>query len=308
MPAASMVRVAVCQATPCLFDSSRGVAVVEEWVRRAAAAGAQLVLLPEAFLPGYPRGVGFGMVVGSRSEEGRRLYRELWQASVDVPGPETARIASTCRECGIHVAVGVIERSEVGTTLYCTLLLFGADGKLIWRHRKIKPTGSERLIWGEGDGSDIQVVATDLGQIGGLICWENYMPLPRVALYEGGVEIYLAPTADSRDTWQNTLGHIACEGRCFVLGCNQFVPRDAYPSHWRDLPEVQALPEIACRGGSAIYSPLGQTMVAPVYDREGLLIADLYRDSLVEARLDFDAVGHYARPDLFRLHRSPPRY
>jgi nitrilase len=181
------------------------------------------------------------------------------------------------------------------------LLYLGPDGQLLGRHRKLKPTGSERLIWGEGDGSTLTVLDTELGKIGGLICWENYMPLARMAMYAKGVEIYLAPTADARDTWQATLRHIACEGRCFVLGCNQFLTKAMYPDDLEGIDQLADQPEVMCRGGSAIISPLGEVLAGPLYDEEGMLLADLDLGEVTRSRFDFDVVGHYARPDVFRL-------
>jgi nitrilase len=172
---------------------------------------------------------------------------------------------------------------------------------VIGKHRKLKPTGAERLIWGEGDGSTLTVLATEFGRIGGLICWENYMPLARMALYGKGVELYLAPTADARETWHATLRHIACEGRCFVLGCNQFVTKDMYPASLPGGHELTEQPDVMCRGGSAIISPLGEVLAGPLYDQEGVLFAELDLGEIVRSKVDFDVVGHYARPDVFQL-------
>ncbi|MCX7706943.1 MAG: carbon-nitrogen hydrolase family protein, partial [Anaerolineae bacterium] len=172
---------------------------------------------------------------------------------------------------------------------------------ILGKHRKLKPTAAERLIWGEGDGSTLTVLDTAFGKVGGLICWENYMPLARMALYARGVEIYLAPTADARDTWQATLRHIACEGRCFVLGCNQHVTKAMYPTDLPGIEELASQPEVMCRGGSAIISPLGEVLAGPLYDQEGILYADLDLGEVVRGKFDFDVVGHYARPDVFQL-------
>ncbi len=293
------VRVAVAQATPVMLNPEATAARAVERIKAAAQAGAKLVLLPEAFVPGYPRGLGFGTVVGARTPVGRDEFRELWDVAVTVPGPVAGAIAAAARDAKIYVGVGVVERFH--GTMYCTLLLFDDRGELILHHRKLRPTGAERLMWGEGDGSSLTVVETPFGRIGGLICWENYMPLARTALYAQGIEIYLAPTADARETWQATLRHIACEGRCFVLGCNQFVRRSDFPAHWAEKPEIAALPEIACRGGSAIYSPLGAPVSGPVWDREELIVADLEMDDIARGKFDFDATGHYGRPDVFEL-------
>ena len=301
--AGTSYRVGVAQAASVLFDRDRSTEKAAGLIREAGGRGVRLVLLPEAFIPGYPRGLSFGMAVGSRSKQGRALWQIYWENAVDIPGPATEALGAAAREAGVFAAVGVIERDLEHSpgTLYCTLLYFGPDGRLLGKHRKLKPTGSERLIWGEGDGSTLTVLPTELGRIGGLICWENYMPLARMALYGKGVEIYLAPTADARDTWQATLRHIACEGRCFVLAANQFVTKEMYPAELPGGEELVAQPSIMCRGGSAIVGPLGEVLAGPVHDREEILVAAIDLAEIVQARLDFDVVGHYARPDIFRL-------
>jgi nitrilase len=298
-----IVKVAVVQAAPILFDRETTLRKACRLIQEAADGGAELVLFPEAFIPAYPRGLSFGMVVGSRKPEGRHLWQTYWEGAVEIPSPATEALSTAVKDAGIHMAMGVIERDAQfsGGTLYCTLLYFGPDGAIIGKHRKLKPTGAERLIWGEGDGSTLTVLPTALGKIGGLICWENYMPLARMAMYGKGVELYLAPTADARETWQATLRHIACEGRCFVLGCNQFVTREMYPVELQEHQELAGGPEVMCHGGSAIISPLGEVIAGPLYDAEGILFADLDLDEIVRAKLDFDVVGHYARPDVFQL-------
>ena len=299
----SSVKVAVVQASPVLFDRKETVKKACHLIHKAAAQGAQFVLFPEAFIPAYPRGLSFGMVVGSRSEEGRHTWQAYWDNAVDVPSPATDTLGAAVRKAGVYMAIGIIERDSQFSrgTLYCTLLYFGPDGQVIGKHRKLKPTGAERLIWGEGDGSTLTVLNTELGKIGGLICWENYMPLARMAMYSKGVELYLAPTADARETWHATLRHIACEGRCFVLGCNQFVTKDMYPASLQVAHELAEQPDVMCRGGSAIISPLGEVLAGPLYDREGMLFAELDSGEIVRSKVDFDVVGHYARPDVFQL-------
>jgi nitrilase len=297
------VRVAVVQAAPVLFDCPASVEKACLLVDEAASQGAQLILFPEAFIPAYPRGLGFGTLVGSRSPAGRRTWHRYWANAIDVPGPETEALGAAARQVQAYLVVGVIERDSQFSagTLYCTLLYFGPAGQLLGKHRKLKPTGAERLIWGEGDGSTLTVLPTEVGRIGGLICWENYMPLARMALYGKGVDIYLAPTADARDTWQATLRHIACEGRCFVLGCNQYVTKDMYPADLEGLGDLADLPQVLCRGGSAIVSPLGDEIAGPLYGQEGTLYADLDLAEVTRSRFDLDVVGHYARPDVFQL-------
>ncbi|MBV7328102.1 carbon-nitrogen hydrolase family protein [Chloroflexi bacterium TSY] len=299
----NLLKAAVVQSAPVLFDCGATVDKACRLIQEVGQDGAQLVLFPEAYVPAYPRGFSFGMVVGSRSDAGRLLWQRYWQNAVCVPGAETDRLGEAARQANVYLAIGVIERDADFRrgTLYCTLLYFGPDGHLLGKHRKLKPTGSERLIWGEGDGSTLTVIETFFGTIGGLICWENYMPLARMAMYGKGVDIYLAPTADSRETWQATLRHIACEGRCYVLGCNQFVTKEMYPADLASTGELADFPDIMCRGGSAIISPLGEVLDGPLYDKEGILYADLNLDDVVRSRLDFDVVGHYARPDVFQL-------
>jgi nitrilase len=295
--------VAAVQAASIPFDREATVAKAVSLIQDAAATGAKLILFPEAFISGYPSGLSFGTVVGKRSDLGRRLWGRYWESAVEVPSRATEKLAAAAREASVYLVIGVIERDTQSSrgTLYCTILYFGPDGRLLGKHRKLKPTAAERFIWGEGDGSTLPVFDTGVGKIGGLICWENYMPLARMAMYGKGVEIYLAPTADARDTWQATLRHIACEGRCFVLGCNQFVTKAMYPAVLRDLPEMAGAPEVMSRGGSAIISPLGEVLAGPLFDEEGILYAALDRREIVRAKLDFDVTGHYARPDVFQL-------
>lgn len=300
MAQGNTVKVAVVQTGPVLLDREATTAKVCELIEAAAQEGARLVLFPEALIPAYPRGLTFGTVVGARSEAGRRAFGRYWDNGVDVPGPVTEVVGAAAEQAQCYVALSVVERTgpHRGGTLYCTLLYFGRDGRLLGKHRKLKPTASERLIWGEGDGSTLTAVETGFGVVGGLICWENLMPLARMAMYAKGVDIYLAPTADARDSWQATIRHIACEGRCYVLSCNQYVPAGAVPTDWE---EVEDAGSVACAGGSAIVGPLGDYLAGPLYDQEGILLAELDLDLIPQARFDFDVVGHYSRPDVFRL-------
>ena len=296
-------KAAVIQAAPVLFERQASIDKACQLIQEAAVQGAQLALFPEAFIPAYPRGLTFGTVVGSRSPEGRLTWQRYWENAIEVPSPDTAALGEAARQAGIYLAIGVIERDSQFSrgTLYCTLLYFGSDGNLLGKHRKLKPTAAERLIWGEGDGSTLTVIHSELGTIGGLICWENYMPMARMAMYGKGVEIYLAPTADARDTWQATLRHIACEGRCYVLGCNQYVSKDMYPIDLEGRDDLETQPDVLCRGGSAIISPLGEVLAGPLYDQEGILYADIDLAEVARGKFDFDVVGHYARPDVFQL-------
>ncbi|MEM7800191.1 MAG: carbon-nitrogen hydrolase family protein [Chloroflexota bacterium] len=300
----NFLKAAVVQAAPVLFNKAATTEKTVGLIQEAADNGADLILFPETFIPCYPRGFSFGMRVGSRSGDGRSLWERYFEESIDVPGPETEAIGVAAKAAGAYVGIGVTERD--GGTLYCTLLYFGPDGSLLGKHRKIKPTGAERLIWGEDDGSTLITLDSDYGKIGGLICWENYMPLARMALYTQGIDIYLAPTADARDTWQSTMRHIAQEGRCYVLSSNQYVTKAMYPT---DLPlgdELRIQPEVMSRGGSVIVSPLGHVIAGPLFDEEGILYADLDMHQVVRGKLDFDVTGHYSRPDLFTYRFNKP--
>jgi nitrilase len=294
----SIVPVAVVQAAPVAFDLDRTLAKTVELVRDAASGGARLILFPEAFVSGYPRGLDFGVKVGSRTTEGREQFRRYWESSVDVPGPATEALGAAARRAGVYLVIGVIERE--GGTLYCSVLFFAPDGTWMGKHRKLMPTAAERLVWGFGDGSTMPVFETPIGRIGSVICWENYMPLLRTYMYSRGIQLYCAPTADDRDTWLPTLRHIALEGRCFVLSCNQFAHRADYPSDY-PAPGGNEPATIMSRGGSCIVDPLGRVLAGPAFEGPVILTADCDLAEIVRGKFDFDVVGHYARPDVFRL-------
>jgi nitrilase len=301
-----MTRVAVVQAGSVLFDTPATLEKLRRFAAEAAGHGALLAVFPEAFVGGYPKGIDFGARVGSRSPEGREWFRRYYASAISVPGPETASIAEVAAEHRMHMVVGVIERD--GGTLYCTALFFDPQRGLVAKHRKLMPTAMERLIWGMGDGSTLPVLETPIGRLGAVICWENYMPLLRTAMYTQDIELYCAPTVDDRDVWPASMRHIAVEGRCFVLAACQYLTRAECPSDYE--PIQGSAPEtILIRGGSSIVGPLGEELVAPVYGREAVLIADLDLEDIPRAKFDFDVVGHYARSDIFRLHveRTPQR-
>lgn len=293
------VKVAVVQAAPVAFNRQRTLEKVHTLVDEAARMGAQLTLFPEAFVSAYPRGLDFGAVVGARTEEGREDFRRYWESSVDVPGPAVDELSRAARRNSIYLVIGVVER-DCGT-LYCSVLFFAPDGSFLGKHRKIMPTGSERLVWGFGDGSTMPVFETPLGKLGAVICWENYLPLMRTAMYAKGIEIYCAPTADARDSWIASMRHIAVEGRCFVLSCNQFNRRSDFPPDYRSV-YGQDPNTIVCRGGSCIVDPFGNFLAGPNMEGEAILLAEIDRAQIVRGKYDLDVVGHYARPDIFQLH------
>lgn len=296
-------KAAVIQTPPVLFDKTKTTTKVINLIKEAASNGAELLLFPESLIPAYPRGLTFGTVIGSRSERGREAWQLYWDNSVELPGPEIDQICKAAKDNNVFVSLGVTERDSTNSSgsLFCTQVYISKGGVLLGKHRKIKPTGTERLIWGEGDASTLTVVDSPYGKVGGLICWENYMPLARMSMYEQGIEIYLAPTADARDTWQSTLQHIACEGRCYVLGCNQFVTKDMYPANMPGIEDLENQPDVMCRGGSVVFDPMGNVVAGPLWNKEGILYADIDPTIISKSKMDFDVVGHYSRPDLFHF-------
>jgi nitrilase len=290
-----MPTVAVVQSGTVLGNTSRTLEKFERYCMQCAQKDIKLAVFPEAFIGGYPKALTFGASLGIRTDAGRKLFRAYADCAIEVPGPVTAAIGNIAKADALTVVVGVIERD--GGTLYCTALYIGPDGEPLGKHRKLIPTATERLIWGCGDGSTLGVFSTGLGKIGGLICWENYMPLARMAMYTQGIQIYCAPTVDDRDVWIPTKKHIAREGRCFVLSSCQFLPRDAYPAEWLEF--AQNLPEVPIRGGSCIVGPMGDLLAGPLYGEEAIVSAQVDIAQLPAAKFDFDVVGHYARPDVF---------
>ena len=293
----SPVRAAVVQNASVVFDADATLEKLHVLTAEAAREKAELVVFPEAFVSGYPKGLDFGARLGSRTPEGREAFRRYWDSAIEVPGPGTDRLASAARAHRVHLVVGVIER-DLGT-LYCTALFFAPDGRLLGKHRKLMPTALERIVWGFGDGSTMPVFDTPLGKLGAVIFWENYMPLLRTHMYAQGIQLYCAPTADDRETWLSTVRHIALEGRCFVLSACQFLTRADYPAG-PDRPGRDA-DEVLMRGGSCIVSPLGTVLAGPNFEGPTILIADLDLADVIRGKYDLDVVGHYARPDVFRL-------
>jgi nitrilase len=291
-------RVAVIQAASVPFRLEPTVEKATRLIREAGTGGATLALFPEAFIGGYPKGCGFKTPVGARLPGSRDMFLDYFAGAIEVPGHEIDRLCEACSEAGVFGVIGVIERG--GNTLYCTVLFIDPARGLVGKHRKVMPTGAERLIWGCGDGSTLTTAESPLGRLGAVICWENYMPMLRMAMYGKGVQIYCAPTADDRDTWVSTMRHIAMEGRCYVLSACQYVRRGAFPGDYDCVlgndPDL-----LLMRGGSMIVSPLGELLAGPCYDGETILYAQVDPDEIIRGKYDFDVVGHYARPDVFRL-------
>ncbi|MBT5766523.1 carbon-nitrogen hydrolase family protein [Pseudemcibacter sp.] len=259
-------------------------------------SGADIVVMPEAILGGYPKGESFGTQLGFRLESGREIYQKYYDAAIDLSGPEVKTLSEMSKRLNANLVLGVIERA--GATLYCTAIFIDPSGGLTHKHRKLMPTGSERLIWGQGDGSTLPVIETNAGRTGATICWENYMPLLRTALYAKGIEIWCAPTVDARPVWQSTMQHIALEGRCFVASACQYQPS---PNELGQKVDNWGADDALISGGSVIIGPLGDVLAGPLLDKEGLISAEINMDDLAKARYDLDVIGHYARPDIFEL-------
>jgi nitrilase len=299
------VTVACIQVEPAIFDRAATIDRVAERTAEAAAAGAALVVFPETFVPAYPSSAWAKALAGWGDPGAKEAFALLHRESLALPSPDADRLAATAREHGVWLVIGVNELDpDRPGTLYNSLLYYSPAGELALHHRKLVPTNHERLVWGQGDGRGLRAIETPLGRLGGLICWENYMPLARFSLYESGVEIYIASTADDGDSWQATLRHIALESRSFVVAPCHFQRATSYPD---DFPLRALLDgrDVLGRGGSAILGPDGSYLAGPLYDEEGILYAELDPDRLREARQRFDPAGHYHRPDVLKLTVSP---
>jgi nitrilase len=301
------VRVACVQAEPAILDRAATLDKLADLTAEAKAQGAQLVVFPETFVPAYPSSAWAKFLAGWADPRAKGSFALLARESLEVPGPDADRLGEIARENEVWLVTGVNERDPARPgTLYNSLLYHAPAGSLAVHHRKLVPTNHERLVWGQGDGEGLRAVETEIGRIGGLICWENYMPLARFALYESGVEIYIAPTADDGDAWQATLVHIARESRAFVVSPCHFQRGSSYPDDFPLREEIAGIDPLG-RGGSAILAPDGSYLAGPLYGEEGILYADLQPQRLAEERQRFDAAGHYHRPDVLELHVRPLR-
>jgi nitrilase len=270
------------------------------YIDECAAKGAELIVFPELFIPGYPYGMTFGFTVGSRKADGRKDWKQYYDNSVTAKGPEMQRIIDRAVARGVYVSIGYSERDTVTATLYNSNLMIAPDGTAM-NHRKLKPTGSERVVWGDAERDFFPVMHTPWGPMGNLICWESYMPLARVALYQKGVTIYISPNTNDNEEWQNTIRHIAIEGHCYFVNCDMYFTRDMYPETAGAATEIAALPDIVCRGGSNVIDPYGHAVTDTLWDCEGVLYADLDMQKVPASRMEHDVCGHYARPDVLEL-------
>ena len=296
------MKVACVQAEPVVLDRAATIDKLARLTEEASRAGAKLVVFPETYIAVYPSSRWARALAGWADPRAKAAFAALAREAVAVPGPDELRLGEVARDNGVWLVTGVNEVDpERPGTIYNSLLYHSPDGMLALHHRKLVPTNHERLVWGPGDGRGLRAIPTELGRIGGLVCWENYMPLARFSLYESGVEIYVASTADDGDAWQATLVHIARESRSFVISPCHFQRASSYPDDFPLRDELHDGEELVGRGGSAILGPDGSYLAGPLYGEEGILYAELEPERLYEERQRFDAAGHYNRPDVFEL-------
>lgn len=295
-------KIALIQAGSVMFDKDKTLDKVRKLVEETKPEQPQLIVFPELFIPGYPLGLSFGFSVGKRENKGRKDWKLYYDNSIVIPGKETDILAKIAKESNSFLSIGVSERDSINDTLYNTNIIFSPEGELVAIHRKLKPTGSERVVWGDANKHFFPIVDTQWGPIGNLICWESYMPLARVALYEKGITIYIAPNTNDNEEWQATIRHIAIEGHCYFINANMFFKKEDYPRELLAYPEeIDCLPDIVCRGGSSVVDPYGQLVTEPLWDQEGIIYAELDMEKVPMSRMEFDVSGHYSRPDILKL-------
>lgn len=293
-------KLAVVQAAPVMFDKTACIGKALKLINECTANGAELIVFPELFIPGYPYGMTFGFRVGSRNADGRKDWKAYYDNSILANGPEMQQLIEQAKEQGIYLSIGYSERDAVTGTLYNSNMMIAPDGTAM-NHRKLKPTGSERVVWGDADRDYFPVMETPWGPMGNLICWESYMPLARVALYQKGISLYISPNTNDNPEWQDTIRHIAIEGHCYFINCDMFFTRADYPKTASAGEEIAKLPEIACRGGSCVVDPFGHVVSDTIWDHEGIIYAELDMQKVPASKMEHDVCGHYARPDVLKL-------
>lgn len=296
----NICRIALVQAEPVLFDKEACLAKALEYIKEASENKAELIVFPELFIPGYPIGMNFGFSMGKRTEDGRCDWKRYYDASLLAGDSEFERLSAAAKAANAYVSIGFSEQDEVSGTLYNSNAIFAPDGTYSV-HRKLKPTGSERVVWGDANRDYFPTVKTPWGPIGSLICWESYMPLARVALYQKGITIYISPNTNDNPEWQATIQHIAIEGKCYFINADMLVRKSSYPMDLKTEADIQNLPDMVCRGGSCIIDPYGHYLTEPVWDEETVIYADLDMSLPTACKMEHDAVGHYARPDVLEL-------
>ena len=293
-------KIALVQAEPIMFDKAAGLEKTLGLIEEASAKDAELIVFPELFIPGYPIGMNFGFSMGKRTEPGREDWKKYYDASLVAGGEEFAKLAEAAKKAGAYVSIGFSERDAVGGTLYNSNVIFEPDGSYKV-HRKLKPTGTERVVWGDADKDYFPITDTPWGPMGRLICWESYMPLARVALYQKGITLYISPNTNDNPEWQATIQHIAIEGKCYFINADMIVRKSSYPDHINEQDVVAAQPDMVCRGGSCVIDPYGHYVTEPVWDEETIIYAELDMQLPAACKMEHDAVGHYARPDVLKL-------
>lgn len=294
------LRLAIVQATPVMFDKDKSIDKAIGLIEECAAKGAEIVVFPELYVPGYPYGMTFGYTVGSRTQKGREDWKTYYDNSLLSDGPEMQRLIEAAEKLGVYISMGYSERTRVTGTLYNSNMMISPQGEAL-NHRKLKPTGSERVVWGDADKDYFPVMQTPWGPMGNLICWESYMPLARVALYQKGISLYISPNTNDNPEWQDTIRHIAIEGHCYFINADLFFKREDYPETVSAEEEIAGLPEIACRGGSCIIDPFGHQVGEIIWDKEGIIIEDLDMQKVPASKMEHDVCGHYARNDVLDL-------
>jgi len=293
-------KIALVQAEPVLFDKKASLEKALNLIEEAAKKEAELIVFPELFIPGYPIGMNFGFSMGKRTEAGREDWMRYYNASLLAGGPEFEALAAAAVKANAYISMGFSERDAVKGTLYNSNVIFEPNGSYKV-HRKLKPTGTERVVWGDADKGYFPITETPWGPVGSLICWESYMPLARVALYQKGVTIYISPNTNDNPEWQATIQHIAIEGKCYFINADMLVRKSSYPTDLNEQDAVDRLPDMVCRGGSCIIDPYGHYLTEPVWDEETIIYADLDMTLPAACKMEHDAVGHYARPDVLKL-------
>ena len=293
-------KLAVVQAAPIMFDKEKSTEKALRLIEESAAHGAELVVFPELFIPGYPYGMTFGFTVGSRNPDGRKDWKNYYDNSLLASGEEMQKIVSWAQKHHVYVSIGYSECDPITATLYNSNMMISPDGQTL-NHRKLKPTGSERVVWGDADRDYFPVMQTPWGPMANLICWESYMPLARVALYQKGVTLYISPNTNDNKEWQDTIRHIAIEGHCFFINADLFFTKDMYPETAGAAEEIGRLNDIVCRGGSCVIDPYGHADSDTVWDREAIIYAELDMQKVPASRMEHDVCGHYARPDVLKL-------
>ena len=293
-------RIAVVQAEPVMFDKDACLDKALDLIGKCAENGAELIVFPELFIPGYTYGMNFGFTTGSRTQKGREDWKRYYDNSILASGEEIGALSDAAKKYGIYLSMGYSERDEVTGTLYNSNVMIAPDGTAM-NHRKLKPTGSERLIFGDANEDYFPIMQTPWGPMGNLICWESYMPLARVALYEKGISIYISPNTNDNEEWQSTIRHIAIEGHCYFINCDMLIRKSSYPGDLNEYEALSGLNGTVCRGGSCVIDPFGHQVGDCIWDEEGIVFADLDMQKVPASKMEHDVCGHYSRPDVLRL-------